>query len=256
MAGKRVRCPACQEVLAVPELSSAVVPAGRVGAAPALNLPPSDPDMDAPPEPFRSSRRRQQAKPEMSTAKQIGMAVVVGLLVMVTVTSVIVTLRGGQAGTVAAANAGGGAGFKEFVSPEGKFRVMMPGTPVRQQQRLGPISITMYTLQNSNGAYVVAFCDVPIPVGESDFQLQKRLDGARMGALGNVGGVLVKENRVFLQGRDPGREIEANAPGKGLIRARFFIASRRMYQIMVVGNPQFVHSADATRFLDSLSRTN
>jgi hypothetical protein len=256
MAGKRVRCPACQEVLAVPELSNAVVPAGRIGAAPTLNLPQPDEHEDAPPEPFRSSRRRRQAKPEMSTAKQIGLAVVVGLLVMVTVTSVIVTLRGGQAGTVAAANAGGGAGLKEFVSPEGKFRVMMPGTPVRQQQRLGPMTIAMYSLQNSNGAYMVGYVDVPIPANEPDWQLQKRLDGARMGALGNIGGGLIKENRVFLQGRDPGREIEANIPGKGLIRARFFIAGQRMYQILVIGNPQFVHSADATRFLESLSRTN
>jgi hypothetical protein len=259
MAGKRVRCPACQGVLAVPELSSAVTSPERVGVSPPA-LPPSAEGPAASDEwaPPSITLRRSKPRPAaLSGLAQVLLAGGAGLLVTLAVTGVVILSRGAGSGSLNAANTGGGQGFREFVSPAGKFRVLMPGTPSQKSQRIGPVSLTMYTLKTPGGAYMVGFCDVPIPMNEPDWKTQQRLDGARNGAVGNVGGVLRKDTRIRLHGREPGREIEANLPGgRGVIRARFYVADRRMYQVMVVGTPAWVNSADATRFLDSLSRTN
>jgi hypothetical protein len=261
MAGKRVRCPACQGVLVVPELSAAILPAERLGATggqaasgtPARDLPnPFGPGagIDGPDRAFRRRAPRQGN----SGLVQLLLAGGTGLLVMLVVTGAVILSRNGRTGTAAAAN--GSGSLREFVSAEGKFRVMMPGAPTQKRQQLGPISLAMYTLENRDGAYMVGYCDVPIPANEPEAMTQRRLDGAREGAIRNINGGLIKENRIWLHGREPGREIEANVPGKGIIRARFYVAGRRMYQVIVIGTPALVHSADATRFLDSFSRTN
>jgi hypothetical protein len=54
----------------------------------------------------------------------------------------------------------------------------------------------------------------------------------------------------------PGRDIEAELPnGKGLLHARFWIVNKRLYQLMVVGTHSLAGSADATKFLKSLTLT-
>jgi hypothetical protein len=264
MAGKRVRCPACQAVLVVPDLASAIQPPERVGAVPmpgtasAGNVGGGLPDpFAAAPEldiPGQAFRRRKPQRQLNAGLVQMLLAGGAGLLVTLAVTGFVILSRNGRIGTAAAANTN--SAFREFVSTEGKFRVQMPGTPMQKRQRIGPVSLVMYTLENRDGAYMAGYCDVPIPFNEPEWQTQRRLDGAREGAIRNVNGGLLKENRIRLHGRDPGREIEANVPGKGIIRARFYVVGRRMYQMMVIGTPAFARSADATRFLDSLSRTN
>jgi hypothetical protein len=258
MAGKRVRCPACQAVLVVPDLESSIQPADRPGAAPA---PVRASDV---PNPFGSggepgdlgpfSRRKPPRKANEGLA-QILLAGGTGLLVMIVVTGAIVLFRNGRSDTVSAAN-GTGSNMKEFVSGVGKFRVMMPGTPVERRQRFGPMTLMMYMIETRDVAYMVGYCDVPIPAHEAEGVLQRRFDGAREGALRNINGGLLKENRIRLHGREPGREIEANVPGKGILRARFYVVGQRMYQVLVVGNANLVRAPDATLFLDSFSRTN
>jgi hypothetical protein len=259
MAGKRVRCPACQATLVVPDASAGIVTPDRVGTS--VPLRSSQPGKDATglPDLLGTTRLGRPAKPAPSGLTQLALACGVGLVVTAAVTGVIIVARSDQAGTAGAATAvpNNSATFKEFVSPEGKFRVILPGTPMQKRQQFGPVSLTMYTLENRDGAYMAGFCDVPIGANESEAMTQRRLDGAREGAVRNVNGALIREARIRLHGRDPGREIEANLPhNRGILRARVYIVGRRMYQVMVVGTPAWAHSADANRFLDSLSRTN
>jgi hypothetical protein len=144
----------------------------------------------------------------------------------------------------------------EFSSVEGKFKVFMPGKPKKQTLRAAGMTLRTFSIEDKDGAYVVAYADVPIPSDESPEQIQKRLRGARDGMLNNINGELTSESRIWLQGTYPGRELSAELPGGvGILRARIYLVQQRMYQIMAVGTPARVKSADTVRFLESLTVT-
>jgi hypothetical protein len=147
--------------------------------------------------------------------------------------------------------------LREFTSAEGRFKVLIPGTPRPQNQNAAGMVLKAFAVEQWGGAYIVAFADVAIGANEPAWQTEQRLNGSRDGALRNVNATLVREGKVTLQGKYLGREMEANLPNqKGVIRARFYIVGSRMYQMMVVGTPAFTRSATADRFLDSLTLTN
>jgi hypothetical protein len=150
----------------------------------------------------------------------------------------------------------GKAEFKEFASADGRFKVQMPGTPKEQTQTAAGVTMKIYTLEEKDGAYAVSFADMPIPAGESEAQLQARLDGSRDGMLRNTGGILTSESKINLSGKYPGREVQADiASKKGILRARFYLVDRRLYQVVVTGTKPWATSANATKFLDSLVLT-
>ncbi len=148
----------------------------------------------------------------------------------------------------------GQAEFKEFTSQEGKFKVQMPGTPKKQEQETFGAKLVTYSVEQRNGAYAANFADMPIPAGESAEKLEDRLDGAQAGALGNIKAKLIDSKKVTLENKYPGREFNGELPdNKGMIRARVFLVNTRMYQIIVIGTKSFVNSADASKFLNSLT---
>jgi hypothetical protein len=265
MAGKQVRCPACQGVLTAPERPTAITSPEQMTLVPTIELQPAIEKGNVWPGLNRSLAedggagdeppwKKRGEKASGSPLVSLLLAGGTGLLVMVVVTGFILLTRGTHDG--ASVTAAPPNGLKEFVCAEGKFRVMLPGTPREQTQRVAGITMKMFMVEQGGGAYMAAFADVPIRSDEPEWQTQQRLNGARDGALRNVQGVLVREGRIRLHGREPGREIEANLPNqRGVLRARFYIVGRRMYQVMVVGNRQWVSSGDADRFLNSLSLT-
>jgi hypothetical protein len=146
--------------------------------------------------------------------------------------------------------------FKEFSDAQGGFRVLMPGTPTPKTESAAGIKLMTWSIEETNGAYMVAYADMPIPANEPEAQLQNRLDGARNQAIANIQGTLKQEARVTMGGRWPGRDITASfMNGKGLMRARVYIVQTRLYQVVVVGTPSWAGSANATKFLDSLALT-
>jgi hypothetical protein len=145
---------------------------------------------------------------------------------------------------------------KEFRCPAGKFTAFMPANPRKQDLKAMGVSLNMYTFLERDGAYAVAYADLPIPSGETSEQTQKRLDGARDGMIRNVGGKLTGESRIWLQSKHPGREVRADIPEKGgVLRARVYLVGTRMYQVAVMGVPSWVNSEEATKVLHSLALT-
>jgi hypothetical protein len=61
--------------------------------------------------------------------------------------------------------AGCKAKWKTFTSTDGKFSVFLPGKPREQEFEMssgaGPVVTTMYSVECSNGAYLVCFRDLP-----------------------------------------------------------------------------------------------
>jgi hypothetical protein len=150
-----------------------------------------------------------------------------------------------------------GGKFKEFKSAAGGFTAQMPGNPKQQSQNIpGGGILTAYLVEERDGAYMVGYSDIPIAPNESEAQLQNRLDGSRDGAVRNLNATVVRDVKIKLAGKHPGREIEANLPqNKGVMRARFYIVGSRMYQVMVLGTRAWVGAPTVTAFLDSFALT-
>jgi hypothetical protein len=160
------------------------------------------------------------------------------------------------AGTASAAE------WKEFESKTGKCAVMMPGTPTENKQTFptdaGPVEATLYMLESDGGdvAYLMGFNDFPADlVAQSDPNTM--LDGARDGAVKNVGGKLLEEKKITINGY-PGREIKVSAQGENgenIVYARVYLVKNRLYQALVVFPKKILRQADVTKFLTSFRLT-
>ena len=147
----------------------------------------------------------------------------------------------------------GKAEFKEFASVDGRFKVQMPGTPKEEMPFAAGVSVKVYSVQETNGVYSVAFADLPLLTKETTGQIQARLDGARDGMVKKANATLTSAPSITLRGAHPGREVNADLPAqKGILRAKVYLVDKRLYQVMVVGTKSWATSADATKFLDSL----
>jgi len=86
--------------------------------------------------------------------------------------------------------------WKEFVSKEGLFSVLLPGTPVPKTQRVGstdgPLDYFAYTLQTETHSYFIAYVDFP-EVPDDARGVKKILDGGRDGAIATINGKLISE---------------------------------------------------------------
>ena len=132
------------------------------------------------------------------------------------------------------------AGWVEFSSMEGGFRVWMPGKPFEEpipketQEKLqkAGMSMQMFILATPKSfGYTVFYSDI-----EGDFSEPKAkeefLDGVRSGQVngGGEGSRLVSEKAIWLDGH-PGREFVTRTPTL-IIRARAYMVGNRCYQIV------------------------
>jgi len=117
---------------------------------------------------------------------------------------------------------------------------------------IGKIAVTSLTLDLKDRAYFAAYSDYPANLVKNQ-GIEPTLDGSRNGAVQNVKGKLLKEQKITLgKQRLPGREILIEAAGGAAhVRARIYISGDRLYQVLVGGPEKFVASKEATAFLDS-----
>src|SRR5262249_37976368 len=115
--------------------------------------------------------------------------------------------------------AGCGPGeLKEYTSTDGKYKVMMYANP-KTYEKSTPLpppekgNVKMTAVANDMGtrAILVTHVDIPIPAGETEEKMQKRLDGAKASALSHVKAREVQSTNISIAGKDgtmyPGREF-------------------------------------------------
>jgi hypothetical protein len=154
---------------------------------------------------------------------------------------------------VSAAFAADAPEWKEFVSKEGRFKVLMPGAPKQDKAEtesdFGKGLLHMNVAQAGMAIYGANYVDFPAEVKKAP--LKQVYDSSRDGAVANMAGKLASEKDVKL-GEYPGREIRIEVgEGKRLFRARVFLIEQRLYQVVVFGAPEVAASKDADKFLDS-----
>lgn len=147
----------------------------------------------------------------------------------------------------------GKAELREYVSEEGRFKVLLYPNPREGERLVG--SDTAY------GAISVGYRDVDVADGPGAEQL---LVEARDQLLSNLPATLVEadrkgpRNKLVLAGKHPGLEVRAQLGTDrdknqdfGEYRARLYLVGRRLYFVQAVGFESFVWSDDANRFLES-----
>jgi hypothetical protein len=147
--------------------------------------------------------------------------------------------------------------LEEFSSEAGKFSISTPAVMEETQQSVqtpvGPINIHTFTAESDNAAYVVAYSDYPPEiVAQTDPTML--LDSSRDGALNNLGGTLVSEEVIDLEG-NPGRSLvidTATETGdKATINSRIYLVENRLYQVLVVTPEGKEGKVDSASFLES-----
>jgi hypothetical protein len=145
--------------------------------------------------------------------------------------------------------------LKEFVTADGKVKVLLPGKPDESTQKLssGP-GMKTYTAKLKDGVLVLGMLDVPESLSETEQQIKARLDAGRDQGVLSCKGKLQSESPIKLSDKYAGRELLIELPGgKEMLRSRYFLVEGRMVLLMVIGEPQFTKSALSAKFLDSLA---
>lgn len=152
---------------------------------------------------------------------------------------------------------GNQAQLEEFSSPTGAFTIATPvpleATQESVQTPVGPIEIHTFQAETEDSAYVVAYSDYPAAiVTESDPEML--LNSSRDGAISNVGGTLVSEEAIEIDG-NPGRSLVIST-GEGtaepaVINSRIYLVDNRLYQILVVTPEGAEQPAVTDGFLES-----
>ena len=143
---------------------------------------------------------------------------------------------------------------KMFTSQAGGFSAAFPEDPQEDVQTLptdvGEIEVHFLSLERENAVYMIVYSDYPTDVvAQSD--PESMLNGARDGAVSNVQGTLVSEEKITIDDH-PGRGLKiTSSDGEATIYSNVYLVNNRLYQIMVVIPSSTNLSNEASNFLNS-----
>ena len=147
-----------------------------------------------------------------------------------------------------------------FASTDGRYAAAFPGRPKVTAQTaksaLGdlPVRVATYATADAN-VYMVSFTDFPTAAAKAENRATL-FDGIKNGVKGPRGEIASDAEFAFGPDKLPGREVVVDRDkGKQRIRFRAFLRDNRLYQVAVIGTPDFVSGKDATAFMDSLELT-
>jgi hypothetical protein len=153
---------------------------------------------------------------------------------------------------------GCGPQWKPFVSTEGGFGVLAPGTLTHERKNDSPLGIPIdshtYKLilewsADEAVGYTVMYSDFPdFLVAASD--PSKMLDDAWKGAVKKADDKSYKARDISLDGH-PGKEVTHIQSGRMTMDVRLYLVKHRLYQVMAARTPRGASASDVTRFLDS-----
>src|SRR5262249_8212420 len=111
-------------------------------------------------------------------------------------------------------------------------------------KQAGPLSMTMHGVEVKNGAFMVAYCDIP-PGAPYDY-------GAAVQAVANkYSGKILSQSPVTIEGQE-GRAFETEITNpKGYAWGRMVVINNGLYQLLVVGSTYRATAADVKKFFDS-----
>jgi hypothetical protein len=137
--------------------------------------------------------------------------------------------------------------WTKFSSPEGRFSVLMPAAPLREEQskdaRGNKVVMHFFTAGSQQGIFIVAYADYKMG------GVKQELDANRDSFLRGMKATLVSESDIKLQ-ENPGREIRAERDRLS-IRSRIYLVGTRYYQVVAITPATLPGNLEADKFLAS-----
>jgi len=145
--------------------------------------------------------------------------------------------------------------WQEYVNPEGRFRVLFPGTPDRelvhaQGRSKGRVLATTFTVETPDVSYAVAYEDLDAKVKTAEQLVEQHRGEAAAGKAGK----LVSDRDVTV-GTHRGKELVIQLAGGGTAHIRYVAAGERLYKLTVLGRKQTPDPAAVAKFFDSFQLT-
>lgn len=144
--------------------------------------------------------------------------------------------------------------WREVVSREGAFRLSFPSEPKVGTKDLetaaGKLVSTSYILEEGPISFFASWLEFPPGYTRSTGEVDI-LNGAKEAFFKRFKGKFDKE-RIIRLGAAPGRDVTFRTEDDVRFRLRIFLRGRKLVQTMVMSEPEYIDSADANRFLDSL----
>ena len=138
-----------------------------------------------------------------------------------------------------------------FSTPDGKGTVQFPDKPKESKRTLriggNSVILRLATYATVEGdIFLFGYADLPTQPPDANAILQGVFEG-----LVRDNPMIQLKNLVFGEQKLPGQEITWHTDDRQMV-CRYILCKQRLYQIMVLGSPQFVTSNTARAFLDSL----
>jgi hypothetical protein len=147
-------------------------------------------------------------------------------------------------------------GWQDYKSSTGKFSVQVPSKPQEQSQDqatdVGTIKLNMVIAEANDSGYFVGYADFPNEIS-NPADIQKGLAESVKGSVANLKGQ-VKSEKESLLGDIPCRDFEAAGKVQAtdvLMKGRFCLAGKRLYQVFTLGSAEKMVIADVDRFIAS-----
>jgi hypothetical protein len=150
------------------------------------------------------------------------------------------------------ATASAQAQMKEYVSKDGRYRVLMPGTPGHENQTIRYKNGTSATQEMSSVdvgdevTYAVMYHD--IPPGATDGTPEQTMVNAVKAATRDR--TLVWDKAISLNGV-PGRSLKVISKSGSILEVRYYVSGQRFYQLVVGATPAKYNQLDLPTFFDS-----
>jgi hypothetical protein len=138
-----------------------------------------------------------------------------------------------------------------FDPEQGKFTVLMPGTPVEQRSK-GVYVGKKWTLDADGLTYTIRYDGLSKSTAAPDENATEIMIGDAVDLLPFDLNATKVGDDTKLVGGQPGRELVFEFRNKTRRRLRVCVASGRMYWLEVTGTKELVNSINANTFLDSL----
>jgi hypothetical protein len=146
--------------------------------------------------------------------------------------------------------------LKLFECKNGGFSVLMPGTP---KERSAPVAgnepaPTQWYVESSNGTCLVARFDNNEMKNANEKAVDRALKRGQRAVQSQLQAKLVRQQQIKLQDNCPGREfvLEFQERSKARwLRSRIYGVNGVQYQIILVGDKDFVESGRSNEILNS-----
>jgi TonB family protein len=127
--------------------------------------------------------------------------------------------------------------WKEFSSAEGRFSVLLPGTPVSKvtenSTSSGKVKTYLFTLEVPRGFYLVSYLDYANYTDDEEFA-NRSLNAGRDGMLAqNKGTKLLSEKQIKI-GRFSGREVLILQDGSSFGIMETYVVRGRLYEMAIL----------------------